>query len=95
MALDDRLNSDLKGSIHHSDRGVQYTSYTYTDKLKDHDIQISLSRKGNPYDNAYVGSFFKTLKKEEVYMNEYHDINDAWDNIRHFIEDVYNKKRLH
>ncbi|RLB34252.1 MAG: hypothetical protein DRH12_17610 [Deltaproteobacteria bacterium] len=54
-----------------------------------------MSRKGNPYDNAYVESFFKTLKVEEVYMNEYRDIDDAWDNIRHFIEDVYNKKRLH
>jgi putative transposase len=95
MALDERWNPDLKGLIHHSDRGVQYTSYAYTDKLKEHGIQISMSRKGNPYDNAYVESFFKTLKVEEVYMNEYRDINDAWDNIQHFIEDVYNKKRLH
>jgi putative transposase len=95
MAIDTRWNPDLKGLIHHSDRGVQYTSYAYTDRLKEHDIEISMSRKGNPYDNAYVESFFKTLKVEEVYLNEYRDINDAWDNIQHFIEDVYNKKRLH
>ena len=72
-----RWNSSIKGLIHHSDRGVQYTSNEYTDHLKDHGIQISMSRKGNPYDNAYA------------------DINDAWDNIQRFIEDVYNKKRLH
>jgi putative transposase len=95
MALDKRKNSDIKGLIHHSDRGVQYTSHEYTDHLKDLGIQISMSRKGNPYDNAYAESFFKTLKVEEVYLNEYLDINDAWDNIERFIEDVYNTKRLH
>ena len=95
MAIDMRWNPHLKGLIHHSDRGVQYTSHEYTDRLKEHNIKISMSRKGNPYDNAYVESFFKTLKVEEVYLNEYHDINDAWDNIQYFIEDVYNKKRLH
>jgi putative transposase len=95
MALDARWNPNLKGLIHHSDRGVQYTSHEHIDCLKEHGIRISMSRKGNPYDNAYAESFFKTLKVEEVYLNEYHDINDAWDNIQHFIEDVYNKKRLH
>jgi len=95
MALEERWNSDMKGLIHHSERGVQYTSHAYTDRLKEHNIEISMSQKGNPYDNAYVESFFKTLKVEEVYMNEYRDINDAWDNIQHFIEKVYNKKRLH
>ncbi len=95
MALDKRKNSDIKGLIHHSDRGVQYTSHEYTDRLKDLGIHISMSRKGNPYDNAYEESFFKTLKVEEVYLNEYLDINDAWDNIERFIEDVYNTKRLH
>lgn len=94
-ALDMRWNPNLKGLIHHSDRGVQYTSHEHIDRLKDRGIQISMSRKGNPYDNAYAESFFKTLKVEEVYLNEYHDINDAWDNIQRFIEDVYNKKRLH
>lgn len=94
-ALDTRWNSNIKGLIHHSDRGVQYTSHEYTDHLKNHGIQISMSRKGNPYDNAFAESFFKTLKVEEVYLNEYYDINDAWDNIQRFIEDVYNTKRLH
>lgn len=95
MALHMRWNSKIKGLIHHSDRGVQYTSHEYTDRLKDLGIKISMSRKGNPYDNAYAESFFKTLKVEEVYLNEYSDINDAWDNIQRFIEDLYNKKRLH
>lgn len=95
MAIDMRWNSNIKGLIHHSDRGVQYTSNEYTDRLKGMNIQISMSRKGNPYDNAYAESFFKTLKVEEVYLNEYSDINDAWDNIQRFIEDIYNKKRLH
>jgi len=95
IALDRRWDTKIKGLIHHSDRGVQYTSHEYTDRLKDMDIQISMSRKGNPYDNAYAESFFKTLKVEEVYLNEYSNIDDAWDNIQRFIEDVYNKKRLH
>ena len=95
MAIDMRWNSNIKGLIHHSDRGIQYTSNEYTDRLKDMGIHISMSRKGNPYDNAYAESFFKTLKVEEVYLNEYSDINDAWDNIQRFIEDVYNKRRLH
>ena len=54
-----------------------------------------MSRKGNPYDNAYAESFFKTLKCEEVYLNEYKDIDEAWKYISRFIEDVYNLKRLH
>lgn len=95
MAIDMRWNFNIKGLIHHSDRGVQYASNEYTDRLKGMNIQISMSRKGNPYDNAYAESFFKTLKVEEVYLNEYSDINDAWDNIQRFIEDIYNKKRLH
>lgn len=95
MAIDTRLGSKVNGLIHHSDRGVQYTSHDYTEKLKEHGIQISMSRKGNPYDNAFAESFFKTLKVEEVYLNEYSDIDDAWENIQRFIEDVYNEKRLH
>jgi putative transposase len=95
IAIDMRWNSNINGLIHHSDRGVQYTSHEYTNHLRDHGIQVSMSIKGNPYDNAYAESFFKTLKVEEVYLNEYSDINDAWDNIQRFIEDVYNEKRLH
>jgi len=95
MALYEHQDQDLSGLVHHSDRGTQYTSFAFTQCLRDHAIQISNSRKGNPYDNAYVESFFKTLKYEEVYLNEYETFEDAWDNIQAFIEDVYNSKRMH
>jgi transposase InsO family protein len=95
MALKDRWTPDLEGLIHHSDQGVQYASNLYTDKLKEYGIQISMSRKGNPYDNAFVESFIKTLKVEEVYLNEYRDMPEAIENIVPFIEEVYNRKRLH
>jgi transposase InsO family protein len=81
MALHNRQDDGLSGLIHHSDRGTQYTSFAFTECLRNHGIQISNSRKGNPYDNAYVESFFKTLKYEEVYLNEYETFEDAWDNI--------------
>jgi transposase InsO family protein len=90
-----RRNDDLSGLVHHSDQGVQFTSFRYTECLRNHGIQISNSRRGNPYDNAFVESFFKTLKYEEVYMNEYNTFKDAHENIRRFIEDVYNEKRMH
>jgi putative transposase len=65
------------------------------DRLKQHNILISMSRKGNPYDNAFAESFIKTLKIEEVYLNEYQAFEDAYRNIWRFIEKVYNHKRLH
>jgi len=74
---------------------VQYASKYYVDCLRRHNILISRSRKGNPYDNAFAESFIKTLKVEEVYLNEYETFEDALKNIWHFIEKVYNKKRLH
>ena len=83
------------GLIHHSDRGVQYASQPYVERLKDYNITISMSRKGNPYDNAFAESFMKTLKCEEVYLSEYEDFDEAYTNIRIFIEEVYNEKRLH
>ena len=83
------------GLVHHSDRGVQYACDEYVQMLRDHNIEISMSRKGNPYDNAMAESFMKTIKTEEVYINEYRDFNDAYSNIEQFIEIVYNKKRLH
>ena len=95
MALYERQDENLSGLLHHSDRGTQYTSFRFTQCLRNHGIQISNSRKGNPYDNAYAESFFKTLKYEEVYLNEYETFQDAWDNIEQFIEDVYNTKRMH
>jgi len=94
-ALKNRWKESTQGLIHHSDQGVQYASQDYVDCLKKHNILISMSRKGNPYDNAFAESFIKTLKWEEVYLNEYETFEDALRNIRHFIEKVYNKKRLH
>jgi len=95
MALKNREAETLQGLIHHSDQGVQYASNDYVGCLKEHQIQISMSRKGNPYDNAFAESFIKTLKYEEVYLNEYRTFEDALKNIWHFIERVYNRKRLH
>jgi putative transposase len=83
------------GVIHHSDRGVQYASIEYTDVLKEHGFQISMSGKGNPYDNATMESFFKTLKHEEVYLYEYETLSDVKSRLPYFIEQVYNLKRLH
>ena len=83
------------GLVHHSDRGVQYAADAYTNRLRQHGIRISMGRKGNPYDNAKAESFFKTLKYEEIYLWEYRDMMEAWESIHHFIEKVYNQKRLH
>lgn len=81
--------------VPHSDRGVQYASNDYTNLLKEHSIRISRSRRGNPYDNAKAESFMKTLKLEEVSLYEYEDLFEARTRIGHFLEDVYNQKRLH
>ena len=83
------------GLVHHSDRGSQYASNDYTDLLKANGIQISMSRKGNPWDNAACESFMKTLKYEEVLRNEYRDLAEAYASIHEFLEKVYNHKRLH
>lgn len=93
MALSHR--SIQPGLVHHSDRGSQYASNDYTDLLKAHGIDISMSRKGNPWDNAACESFMKTLKYEEVLRNEYRDMAEALDSIPVFLERVYNQKRLH
>lgn len=83
------------GLVHHSDRGMQYASREYTELLKAHGVVISMSRKGNPYDNAIAESFMKTLKYEEVYREEYRDVVEAYASIERFLEQVYNEKRLH
>ena len=83
------------GLVHHSDRGVQYASTDYTDLLKENGVVISMSRRGNPYDNATCESFIKTLKYEEVYRTEYRDLAEARASIGVFLEQVYNQQRLH
>jgi putative transposase len=83
------------GLVHHSDRGSQYASNDYTDLLKEHGIDISMSRKANPWDNAACESFMKTLKYEEVHRNEYRNLAEAHAAIHKFLEKVYNRKRLH
>jgi putative transposase len=93
MALQRRIPAP--GLVHHSDRGVQYASQAYTDLLKSRGITISMSRKGNPYDNAACESFIKTLKYEEVHRQEYRDLAEARSSIQRFLERVYNEKRLH
>jgi transposase InsO family protein len=83
------------GLIHHSDRGVQYASAAYTARLHDAGAQVSMAAVGNPYDNAKAESFFKTLKREEVYLNHYQTVQEAEENLGRFIADIYNAKRLH
>lgn len=83
------------GCIHHSDRGVQYACGEYITILEQAQMQISMSRTANPYDNAHMESFFKTLKYEEVHLANYETHDDVVQHIPHFIEEVYNSKRLH
>jgi putative transposase len=94
MALNGR---DWKAGelIHHSDRGVQYASTEYTKMLEQREIQISMSRRGNPYDNARAERFMRTLKEEEVYGKAYQNLEDARSRIGEFLEQVYNRQRMH
>lgn len=95
MAISKRKVFGFVNLIHHSDRGVQYASNEYVEMLQSYGIKISMSRRGNPYENAFAESFNKTLKVEEVYIKEYETFEDALRNIKNFIEKVYNEKRLH
>ena len=93
IALDTR--KPPPGCIHHSDRGVQYACREYVALLEAANMKISMSRTANPYDNAHMESFFKTLKYEEVHLSNYETYDDVIERLPHFIEQVYNKKRLH
>jgi putative transposase len=93
MAIENR--NPPEGIIHHSDQGVQYACQEYIDLLNQHHFCISMSRSGNPYDNAFAESFMKTLKEEEVYLWEYITFIDVVERIPFFIEQVYNRERVH
>ena len=109
-ALDERLDAALAicalrqaidarqpapGLVHHSDRGAQYACHTYAELLAEHGIVPSMSRPGNPYDNAQCESFMKTLKQEEIYTRRYRDRADLEAHVEQFIERYYNRRRLH
>lgn len=90
MALHDHVPE-----IHHSDQGVQYAAHAYVDRLKEYQVQISMAAVGKAEENGYAERLMRTIKEEEVDLSEYKDYADAHDQIGHFIEDVYNQKRIH
>jgi putative transposase len=93
MAL--RTRQVKAGLVHHSDRGVQYAATDYVSLLVKHQIRVSMSRTGNPYDNAKAERFMRTLKHEEVFLSDYQTWTEARASVKHFINEVYNRKRLH
>lgn len=84
-----------RGVVHHSDQGVQYSCEDYRAVMQAHGIVPSMSRPGNPYDNAFCESFMKTLKQEEIYCHQYRDFEDLSTHLEDFIETYYNRQRLH
>ena len=81
--------------IHHSDQGVQYLSKAYIATLQEHGVEISVARRGRPWENGYAERLIRTLKEEEVHLNDYQNIDEAREHIGHFITQVYNEKRPH
>jgi len=92
--LEEALHQNV-AEIHHSDQGAQYLSSAYISVLKHHGIQISIARRGGPWENGYAERLIRTLKEEEVHLNDYHDIHEARDRIGYFIRQVYHQKRPH
>jgi transposase InsO family protein len=93
MALETRRPQP--GLIHHSDRGLQYACQDYTAVLEQHQIQISMSRPGNPYDNAKAESFMKTLKQEQLNGCQFRNLMELRKSVDRFLEQIYNRQRLH
>jgi putative transposase len=95
----DALNMALRNhpapQTHHSDQGVQYAAQTYVSRLQSHQVQISMASVGKAEENGYAERFMRTIKEEEVDLSEYHNFADAQAQIGHFIEEVYNQKRIH
>jgi len=89
------VRNPMSGCIHHSDQGVQYACKEYVGILNENGFHISMSRRGNPYDNAFAESFFKTLKVNEIYLWEYETYEDVLERVPQFIEAVYNTDRVH
>lgn len=94
-AVEMALSHHEAPEIHHSDHGAQYASQRYVSLLNDHEIQISMAAIGRPTENAYAERLIRTLKEEEVYLNEYEDVEDATKRIGHFLDVVYMTKRVH
>ena len=95
LAALDRALTQRRPEIHHSDQGVQYAAQGYVDRLDAIDTQISMAAVGQPTENPYAERVIRTIKEEEVYLNEYETFADAYQRIGHFIEDVYQTKRIH
>jgi transposase InsO family protein len=90
-----RALNDHCPEVHHSDQGIQYAAHGYIDLLRQAQVQISMAARGRASENAYVERLIRTLKEEEVYLNEYWDFDDAYEHISHFLDDVYMHKRVH
>lgn len=95
MAIAMRGEAKIQGCIHHSDQGVQYAATAYVERLHEVGMLPSMGEVGNSYENAFAESSIKTIKYDEVHMKEYESFEEAHTNIKKFIEEVYNKKRLH